>query len=160
MYSFSRNSEASAPISTFMCPWAIYIVPGSAYLHISSSRIGRPIEEIYKSLTDAWMWKLELRPRYSFSGNICFKISVFCLCSVVTCPSSRNIPNTNRKGGKYERMFFGVWTQDFPLHILFLSGNLLFTSADLVSGLNIFSLLYISLQYQEGRVSQLEKAVF
>ena len=37
---------------------------------------------IYKSLTDALMWKLGLRPRYSFSGNICFKISVFCLCSV------------------------------------------------------------------------------
>ncbi len=29
------------------------------------------------------MWKLGLRPRYSFSGNICFEISVFCLCSVV-----------------------------------------------------------------------------
>ncbi len=51
-------------------------------LHISSSRIGRPIVGIYKSLTDTWMWKLGLRPRYSFPGNICFKISVFCLCSV------------------------------------------------------------------------------
>ncbi len=50
-------------------------------LHISSSRIGRPIVGIYKSLTDAWMWKLGLSPRYSFSGKICFKISVFCLCS-------------------------------------------------------------------------------
>jgi hypothetical protein len=29
------------------------------------------------------MWRLGLRPRYSFSGNICFEISVFCLCSVV-----------------------------------------------------------------------------
>jgi hypothetical protein len=29
------------------------------------------------------MWKLELRPRYSFSGIICFEISVFCLCSVL-----------------------------------------------------------------------------
>ncbi len=51
-------------------------------LHISSSRLGRPIVGIYKSLTDAWMWKLGLRPRYSFSGNICFEISVFCLSSV------------------------------------------------------------------------------
>jgi hypothetical protein len=40
-------------------------------LHISSSRIGRPMVEIYKSLTDAWMWKLGLRPpRYSSSGNV------------------------------------------------------------------------------------------
>jgi hypothetical protein len=30
------------------------------------------------------MWKLELRPRYSFSGNICFKFSAFCLCSAPT----------------------------------------------------------------------------
>jgi len=51
-------------------------------LHISSSRIGRPIVGIYKSLTNAWMWKLGLRPRYSFSGSICFEIWVFCLCSV------------------------------------------------------------------------------
>ncbi len=39
---------------------------------------------IYKSLTDAWMLKLGLRPRYSFTGNICFEISVFCLCRVCT----------------------------------------------------------------------------
>ncbi len=49
--------------------------------HISSSRKGRPIVGIYTSLTDTWMWKLGLRPRYSFSGNICFKFSAFCLCS-------------------------------------------------------------------------------
>ncbi len=49
--------------------------------HISSSRKGRPIVEIYNSLTHTWIWKLRLRPRYSFSGNICFKYSTFCLCS-------------------------------------------------------------------------------
>jgi len=81
IYSFSGNSAASAPISTFMCRWAIYIFPGSVY-NISSSRTGRPIVGIYNSLTDTWMWKLGLRLRYSFSGNICFQFSAFCLCSV------------------------------------------------------------------------------
>ncbi len=49
--------------------------------HISSSRKGRPIVGIYNSLKDTWMWKLGLRPRYSFSGNICIKFLAFCLCS-------------------------------------------------------------------------------
>ncbi len=43
---------------------------------------GRPIAGIYNSLTDTWMWKWGLRPRYSFSQNICFKFSAFCLCKV------------------------------------------------------------------------------
>ncbi len=63
MYSFSGNSAASAPISTFICLWATYIDPRAIFIYISSCRIGRPIVGIYKSLTDAWMWKLELRPR-------------------------------------------------------------------------------------------------
>ncbi len=32
IYSFSGNSAASAPISTFMCLWAIYIFAGSVYI--------------------------------------------------------------------------------------------------------------------------------
>ncbi len=57
-------------------------------LHISSSRTGRPIVGIYNSLIDTWMWKLGLRPRFSFSGNICFKFSAFCHCSVRTVRAS------------------------------------------------------------------------
>ncbi len=37
------------------------------------------------------MWKLGLRPRYSFSVNICFKVSAFCLCSVL--PSILLLPS-------------------------------------------------------------------
>jgi hypothetical protein len=39
------------------------------------------------SLTYTSMWKLGLRPRYSFSGNICFKFSAFFLYSVMSRPS-------------------------------------------------------------------------
>jgi hypothetical protein len=55
--------------STFMFLWAIYIFPGWVHL-FSCSRIGRPIVEIYKSLTDTWMWKLGLRPSNFYSGHI------------------------------------------------------------------------------------------
>ncbi len=81
MYSQKRNCAASVPISTFKCLWAIYIFPGSVHI-FACSRIDRPIVGIYKSLTDTWMWKLRLRLFNSFSGNICFEFSVFCLRSL------------------------------------------------------------------------------
>ncbi len=56
--------------------------PGSVHI-CSCSRISRPIVGIYQSLTDTWKWKLVLRPRNSFSGNIFFEFSVLCLCSAL-----------------------------------------------------------------------------
>jgi hypothetical protein len=41
------------------------------------------------------MWKLGLRPRYSFSGNICFKFSAFCVDSKFF-ESAENAENAER----------------------------------------------------------------
>ncbi len=60
--------------------WELLGLSPNFHIHVSVSdfsRKGRPIVGIYNSLTDTWMWKLGLRPWYSFSGNICFKFSAF-----------------------------------------------------------------------------------
>ncbi len=67
-----------------------HIHSSACYLYIPRiglpSATGRYVDRswiyICKVLTDTWMWKLGLRPRNSFSGNICFEFSVLCLCSV------------------------------------------------------------------------------
>ena len=87
-----QNTEISKQIFPEKEYWGL-----SPYFHIHASvsdlyiptiglpillqEICRPILGLYKSLTDTWMWKLGLKPQYSFSGNICFKFSAFCLCS-------------------------------------------------------------------------------
>ncbi len=66
------NCAASIPISTFMCLWAIYIVPRSVCLYSAAGKyVDRSWEYIkHCTATDTWMWKLRLRPpRNSFSRN-------------------------------------------------------------------------------------------
>jgi hypothetical protein len=107
MYSISGNSAASAPISTFMCRWASYIALGSAYIFPPAEKADQSWEYII-ALTDAWMWKLGPRPRYSSSGNICFEISVFCLCRVAL-----NRYYTSRWSTHASRGIIGCFRQNF-----------------------------------------------
>ncbi len=72
-----RNFETNVPIKgisgsqsqfqhSCVCEWFIYSHDRSAY---SLKKIWRPILGLYNSLTDTWMWKLGLRPRYSQKRN-------------------------------------------------------------------------------------------
>jgi hypothetical protein len=64
-----------------VCERFIYSQDWSTYF-LQQKRQTHRGNTVYNSLTDTWMWKSGLRPRYSFSWNICFKFSAFCLCSV------------------------------------------------------------------------------
>jgi hypothetical protein len=65
-----RNIRASVPVSTFMYLWANYMYIPMMGLPFLLVEICGPILGIYKSLTDTWMLKLGLRPRYSQKRNI------------------------------------------------------------------------------------------
>jgi hypothetical protein len=64
-----RNCAATVPISTCMCLWAIYIYSHDRSAFSALQEICGPFLGIYKSLTDAWIWKLGLRPRNSQKRN-------------------------------------------------------------------------------------------
>jgi hypothetical protein len=85
------------PVNPYLCD-TLY---RESYLCIPRKGIARPQSQFRNSCVcerfiysqdrsvDRWWkyinhdtWKLGLRPRNSFSGNICIKFSVLCLCSV------------------------------------------------------------------------------
>jgi hypothetical protein len=80
MYSFSGNSVASAPISTFMCLWRIYKVPGSVYIFPPAEYADWSWENINRSQTHEcgnWDWD----PNIPFLGIFFskFRYSVFAM---------------------------------------------------------------------------------
>ncbi len=78
MYSFSGNSAASAPISTFMCLWAFYTVPGLVYIFPPAEYAGWLWEYIIRSQTHEcgnWDWD----PDIPFLGILVSKFRYFVL---------------------------------------------------------------------------------
>ncbi len=65
------------PVPTLIYPWEIYIFPGSVCLFCCREICGL-ILEIYKSLTDTWMWKLGLRPCNSQKRSTLMGFSLQC----------------------------------------------------------------------------------
>ncbi len=59
IYSFSGNSAASAPMSTFMCLWEIYIFPGSVHIFPPAEKADPSWEYSIRSQTHEcgnWDW--------------------------------------------------------------------------------------------------------
>ncbi len=128
MYSFSGNCLASFTVSTFICLWAIYIFPGSVHL-FSCSRIGRPILEIYKNLSQIYEyrnWETEhydyvLEITVSFLGihkretDIYIGFSLAFICSVqdeywrIAWAKDRSIERINKENLKRIRRECKGW---------------------------------------------------
>jgi hypothetical protein len=54
IHSFSGNCLASAPVSTFMCLWAIYIFPGSVHIFPPAEKADPSWKYIIRSQTHEW----------------------------------------------------------------------------------------------------------
>ncbi len=100
IYSFSGNCAASAPISTFMCLWAIYIFPGSAHIFTPAEKADPSWEYTIRSLTHEcgnWDWGPDIPFLGIFASNFRhFFFAVWYPCLVLFF--SRKPPTSEASG--------------------------------------------------------------
>jgi hypothetical protein len=101
IYSFSGNSAASAPISTFMCLWAIYIFQGSVYIFPSAEQADPSWEYIIRSQTHEcgnWDWGPDIPFLGIFVSNFRHFVFAVCICfSVTSCVHEYSVHSVQTK---------------------------------------------------------------
>ncbi len=133
--SLKRNNRASVPIHIQVSVSDLFIPRIGP--HIFCIRIGRPMVWIHKFLTNTWMWKSGLRPRNYFSGNICFELSLLCLCSVVDTKRINNFlcqvnGSPQKKRLNYKSLGLHVLTSAYQKHIIVHNYYFLYRTSSLL----------------------------
>ncbi len=114
IYSFSGNCAASAPISTFMCLWAIYIFPGS----VPPAEKADPSREyIIRSQTHEcgnWDWGPDIPFLGIFASNFRHFFFAVCIRLLVNFDNcAKKFPYSWKSISHFSKFYSEEWIIEF-----------------------------------------------